>query len=134
MNDPSRFVDDSPPGGNIFGRTTQMTSSPAAEVPNTLTVAEFTALVGSLTAHEVWNSESWAWSPSCHKRRELLYLQPKRLLDFLNIGNYQRNANPNYEEVITSHQSKWPPFKSLQIINAGEGVEKGNPPTLLVGM
>ena len=24
--------------------------------------------------------------------------------------------------------------KSLQIINAGEGVNKGNPPTLLVGM
>ena len=24
--------------------------------------------------------------------------------------------------------------KNLQIINSGEGVEKGNPPTLLVGM
>ena len=33
-----------------------------------------------------------------------------------------------------SHQSEWPQSKSLQAINAGEGVEKGNPLTLLVGM
>ena len=28
---------------------------------------------------------------------------------------------------ITSHQSEWPSLKSLQIINAGEGVEKKEP-------
>ena len=28
---------------------------------------------------------------------------------------------------ITSHQSEWPSLKSLQIINAGEGVEKREP-------
>ena len=28
---------------------------------------------------------------------------------------------------ITSHQSKWPSSKSLQTVNAGEGVEKGEP-------
>ena len=33
-----------------------------------------------------------------------------------------------------SCQSEWPWSKSLQAINAGEGVEKGNPLTLLVGM
>ena len=33
-----------------------------------------------------------------------------------------------------SHQSEWLRSKSLQAINAGEGVEKGNPLTLLVGM
>ena len=30
--------------------------------------------------------------------------------------------------------SKWPSFKSLQMTNAGEDTDKGNPPTLLVGM
>ena len=33
-----------------------------------------------------------------------------------------------------SCQSEWLQSKSLQAINAGEGVEKGNPLTLLVGM
>ena len=33
-----------------------------------------------------------------------------------------------------SHQSEWLLSKSLQTINAGERVEKGNPLTLLVGM
>jgi len=31
-------------------------------------------------------------------------------------------------------RSEWPSLTSQQITNAGEGVEKGNPPTLLVGM
>ena len=35
---------------------------------------------------------------------------------------------------FTSHQSEWPSSKSLQVIKAGEGVEKMIPPTLLVGM
>ena len=33
-----------------------------------------------------------------------------------------------------SHQSEWLLSKSLQTINAGEGAEKGNPLTLLVGV
>ena len=33
-----------------------------------------------------------------------------------------------------SYQSEWLLSKSLQTINAGEGAEKGNPLTLLVGM
>ena len=33
-----------------------------------------------------------------------------------------------------TRQSEWLRSKSLQAINAGEGVEKGNPLTLLVGM
>ena len=51
----------------------------------------------------------------------------------LNIAHYQRNANQNNNQ-ITSHQSEWPSSKSLQTINAGEGVRKGNPLTLLLGM
>ena len=35
---------------------------------------------------------------------------------------------------MTSFQAEWPSSKSLQMPNAGEGVEKGNPFTLLVGM
>ena len=35
---------------------------------------------------------------------------------------------------ITSHQSERLSSKSLQTINAREGVEKGNAPALLVGM
>ena len=36
--------------------------------------------------------------------------------------------------VTTSPWSEWPSLKSLQITNAGEGVEKGKLPTLLVGI
>ena len=43
----------------------------------------------------------------------------------LNITHYQRNANQNYNKVITSHQSEWPSSKNLQTINAGEVMEKG---------
>ena len=31
-----------------------------------------------------------------------------------NVSNYWRNANQNYDEVITPHQSEWPSSKSLQ--------------------
>ena len=31
------------------------------------------------------------------------------------------------------HQSEWPPLKSLQIANAGEGVEKREPSYTVVG-
>ena len=34
---------------------------------------------------------------------------------------------------ITSHQSEWPSSKSLQTINAGEGVEKREPSCTVVG-
>ena len=51
----------------------------------------------------------------------------------LNITHYQRNANQNHNEV-PSHAGQWLLSKSLQAINAGEGVEKENPLTLLVGM
>ena len=35
-----------------------------------------------------------------------------------------RNANQNYNEIITSHWLEWPSSKYLQTINAGEGVKK----------
>ena len=53
----------------------------------------------------------------------------------LNITHYQRNTNQNHNEVPFSRQSEWLRSKSLHAINAGEGVEKGEPfLTLLVGM
>ena len=45
----------------------------------------------------------------------------------LNIANYQRNANQNYNEVPPHIGQKWPSLKTLQTINAGEGVEKREP-------
>ena len=44
----------------------------------------------------------------------------------LTISNYQRNANQNYKEV-SPHSSPNGHHQSLQIINAGEGVEKKEP-------
>ena len=52
----------------------------------------------------------------------------------LNITHYQRNANQNHNEVPITLQSGWLLSKSLQAINAGEGVEERNPLILLVGM
>ena len=46
----------------------------------------------------------------------------KKHEQMLNITHYFRNANQN--DNITSHQSEWPSSKSLQTINAREGVEK----------
>ena len=43
----------------------------------------------------------------------------------LNITNYQRNENQKCGN--TSHQLEWASSKNLQIINAGEGVEKREP-------
>ena len=48
--------------------------------------------------------------------------------------NYQKNANQNYYEIPPYTQPEWPSSKSLQTMNAGEDVEKGNPLLLLVGM
>ena len=44
----------------------------------------------------------------------------------LSITHYYRNANQNYNEVITS-QSEWPSSKNLQTVNSGEGMEKKEP-------
>jgi len=42
----------------------------------------------------------------------------------LNIAHYEEKCKLKPQRDITSHQSKWPPSKSLRTINAGEGVEK----------
>ena len=38
-----------------------------------------------------------------------------------------KKCKSNLQWSITSHQSEWPPSKSLQAIDAGEGVEKREP-------
>ena len=45
----------------------------------------------------------------------------------LNITNYQRNANQNYNEVSSHTGENGHHQKNLQTINAGEGVEKREP-------
>ena len=44
----------------------------------------------------------------------------------LNITSYQRNANQNYNEV-PSHSGQNGHHQSLQVANAGGGVEKRDP-------
>ena len=45
----------------------------------------------------------------------------------LNITNYQRNTNQNYNEVLPHTGQNGHHQKNLQTINAGEGVEKREP-------
>ena len=45
----------------------------------------------------------------------------------LNITDYQRNANQNYNEVSHHTGQNGHDQKNLQTINAGEGVEKREP-------
>ena len=49
----------------------------------------------------------------------------------LNISNYQRNANQNYNEL--SPQLEWASSENLETTNAGEGVEKREPPCSVGG-
>ena len=45
----------------------------------------------------------------------------------LNITHYQRNEIKTTMRYTFSHQAEWLRSKSLQAINAGEGVEKREP-------
>ena len=51
----------------------------------------------------------------------------------LNITHYQRNENQNPQWGTILCWSEWLLSKSLQAINAGEGVEKREPSYTLVG-
>ena len=50
----------------------------------------------------------------------------------LNITNYQRNANQNYNEVLL-HSGQNGHHQKIQTINAGEDVEKREPPYTVGG-
>ena len=50
----------------------------------------------------------------------------------LDITNDSRNANKNYKEVFTSHQSEWPSSKRLPTLK--RVWRQGNHAALLVGM
>ena len=50
-----------------------------------------------------------------------------------NITHYQRDANQNHNEGTITRQSEWLLSKSLQAINAGEGMEKKEPSYPVVG-
>ena len=50
----------------------------------------------------------------------------------LNVANYERNANKNHNEVLL-HSGQNGHHQSLQIINAGAGVEKKEPCYIIGG-
>ena len=52
----------------------------------------------------------------------------------LNITDYYRNADQNYNEVSLHTGQNGHHQKSLQTINSGEGVKKREPSYTLVGM
>ena len=52
----------------------------------------------------------------------------------LNITNYQRNANPNYNEVSPHTGQNCHHQKNLQTINAAEDVENTEPSYTVGGM
>ena len=67
-------------------------------------------------------------------------ISPKKAYRWL-TNTWKDSQHQSLSEIISKPQwvtisprSKWLLSKSLQRINAGEGVEKGNPLTLLVGM
>ena len=45
----------------------------------------------------------------------------------INISNYQRNANQNYNDVPPHTTQEWPSLISQQVTNAGECMEKRVP-------
>ena len=65
--------------------------------------------------------QKWVKEVNRHFSKEDIQMAKKHE-KMLNITHYFRNANQN--DNITSHQSEWPSSKSLQTINAREGVEK----------
>ena len=56
----------------------------------------------------------------------------RRKYNLKSLKKFCSKSKPQWGTI--SHQSEWLLSKSLQAINAREGVDKGNPLTLLVGM
>ena len=72
--------------------------------------------------------EEFEWVVTSFAKTKCLLIQmaKRHMKKMFNIVNYRRNANKNYNEV-SSHWSEWISSKNLQIMNAGEGVEKKEP-------
>ena len=76
--------------------------------------------------------EKWAKDPIQHFFKEDVQMANSTQKDTQH--HYQRNAHQCHNGSITSHLSEWLSLKSPQTINKGEGVEKENTHTLLVGI
>ena len=88
-------------------------------------------LISKYTAHAAQNQKNKQPNQKMSKKRSKQTFLQRRRTDgqqthekMLNITNYQRNANQNFNEVSPHTGQNGHHQKNLQTINAGEDVEK----------